>query len=187
MAVATPKQQAKEPIDLDVIIVCRKRTAMPSNTPQATVLIDEASQVSIAQAFPALLRAKKILILGDKKQFSNIKAAQARSETNREYLNNLEISFKANVSRDLTKLVKLQKFNIRTSILEFFEFITNYQRSTVPSCARNPRSRGSSTSCCSSRPRDPRGGCRASAGSRSPSPAPAPVGSGSGRSNGERG
>jgi len=31
------------------------------------VIIDEASQVSIAQAFPALLRAKKVLILGDKK------------------------------------------------------------------------------------------------------------------------
>jgi hypothetical protein len=53
------------------------------------LIIDEASQVSIAQAFPALLRAKKILILGDKKQFSNIKAAQARSDTNREYLNSL--------------------------------------------------------------------------------------------------
>jgi superfamily I DNA and/or RNA helicase len=37
------------------------------------VIIDEASQVSVAQAFPALIRAKKVLILGDKKQFSNIK------------------------------------------------------------------------------------------------------------------
>src|SRR6202022_1959199 len=52
-------------------------------------------------------------------------------ETNREYLNNLELAFKANVSRDLTKLVKLQKFNIRTSILEFFEFISNYQTQLV--------------------------------------------------------
>ncbi len=90
------------------------------------VIIDEASQVSIAQAFPALLRAKKVLILGDKKQFSNIKSAQARSDTNREYLNNLEHSFRENVSDDVTKLVKLGKFNIKTSILEFFEFISNY-------------------------------------------------------------
>lgn len=90
------------------------------------VIIDEASQVSIAQAFPALLRAKKVLILGDKKQFSNIKAAQARSDTNREYLNNLESSFKENISSDVSKLVKLSKFNIKTSILEFFEFISNY-------------------------------------------------------------
>ena len=90
------------------------------------VIIDEASQVSVAQAFPALLRAKKVIVLGDKKQFSNIKAAQARSDTNMEYLNNLERSFKENVSKDPIKLVKLQKFNIKTSILEFFEFITNY-------------------------------------------------------------
>lgn len=95
------------------------------------VIIDEASQVSIAQAFPALLRAKKVLILGDKKQFSNVKAAQARSDTNREYLNNLEQSFKRNVSTDATKLIKLGKFNIKTSVLEFFEFITNYSTRLV--------------------------------------------------------
>ncbi|NIM47520.1 MAG: AAA family ATPase [Candidatus Aenigmarchaeota archaeon] len=90
------------------------------------VIIDEASQVSIAQAFPALLRAKKIIILGDKKQFSNIKAAQARSDTNREYINGLEDNFRRNVSEEQTKLVKLEKFNIKTSILEFFEFIRNF-------------------------------------------------------------
>jgi very-short-patch-repair endonuclease len=90
------------------------------------IIIDEASQVSIAQAFPALLRAKKILILGDKKQFSNIKTAQARTDTNREYLNNLKDCFIKCVSDEGTKLVKLGKFNIKTSILEFFEFITNY-------------------------------------------------------------
>ncbi|MEJ0021461.1 MAG: AAA domain-containing protein [Candidatus Doudnabacteria bacterium] len=90
------------------------------------VVIDEASQVSIAQAFPALLRAKKVLILGDKKQFSNIKAAQARGDTNREYLNGLNANFRANVSTDPIKLERLKKFNIKTSILEFFEFVSNY-------------------------------------------------------------
>jgi len=90
------------------------------------VIIDEASQVSIAQAFPALLRAKKVLILGDKKQFSNVKTAQARTDINREYLNNLRDCFIKNVSNEPTKLVKLEKFNIKTSILEFFEFISNY-------------------------------------------------------------
>ncbi len=90
------------------------------------VIIDEASQVSVAQAFPALLRAKKVLILGDKKQFSNIKASQARGDTNREYLNTLELSFKENISNETTKLIRLSKFNIKTSILEFFEFISNY-------------------------------------------------------------
>ncbi|MGB2697515.1 MAG: AAA domain-containing protein [Candidatus Zixiibacteriota bacterium] len=90
------------------------------------LIIDEASQVSIAQAFPALLRAKKVLILGDKKQFSNVKSAQARSDTNREYLNNLKDCFIKCVSDEGIKLVKLGKFNIKTSILEFFEFISNY-------------------------------------------------------------
>jgi len=91
------------------------------------LIIDEASQVSIAQAFPALLRAKKVLILGDKKQFSNIKAAQARSETNHAYVNQLRKVFIKNVSGEPDKLVRLEKFNIKSSILEFFERITNYQ------------------------------------------------------------
>lgn len=95
------------------------------------VIIDEASQVSVAQAFPALLRAKKVLILGDKKQFSNIKAAQARSDTNREYLSGLETSFKRNVSKEATQLVRLGKFNIKTSVLEFFEFISNYNTQLI--------------------------------------------------------
>lgn len=90
------------------------------------VIIDEASQVSIAQAFPALLRAKKVLVFGDRRQFSNVKAAQARTETNQEYLNNLDTNFKKNISKDLAKLKKLEKFNIKTSILEFLEFISNF-------------------------------------------------------------
>jgi superfamily I DNA and/or RNA helicase/very-short-patch-repair endonuclease len=90
------------------------------------LIIDEASQVSLAQAFPALIRANKVVILGDKKQFSNIKANQARSDTNREYLSRLERSFKKNVSKDPAQLVRLGKFNIKTSVLDFFEFISNY-------------------------------------------------------------
>lgn len=91
------------------------------------VIIDEASQVSIAQAFPALLRAKKVLILGDKKQFSNVKTAQARSDENRKYLIQLKDSFVKNISNDAIKLEKLKKFDIKTSILDFFEYIKNYQ------------------------------------------------------------
>lgn len=90
------------------------------------VIIDEASQVSIAQAFPALLRAKKVVVLGDKKQFSNVKTAQARSDTNRQYLNRLDASFKKNVSTGPAELERLTKFDIKTSILEFFEFISNF-------------------------------------------------------------
>lgn len=91
------------------------------------LIIDEASQVSVSQAFPALLRSKKVLILGDKKQFSNIKAAQARSDTNREYVNRLHEVFVDNVSDEQAKLVRLEKFNIKASVLDFFELISNYQ------------------------------------------------------------
>jgi hypothetical protein len=90
------------------------------------VILDEASQVSIAQAFPALLRGKKIVVLGDKKQFSNVKSSQARSDTNREYLNRLREVFEDTVSNESTKLERLGKFNIKTSILDFFERISNY-------------------------------------------------------------
>ncbi len=90
------------------------------------LIIDEASQVSLAQAFPALIRAKKVLILGDRKQFSNIKANQARSDTNRDYLSRLERSFRKNVSGEPAQLIRLGKFNIKTSVLDFFEFINNY-------------------------------------------------------------
>lgn len=90
------------------------------------VIIDEASQVSIAQAFPALLRAKKVLILGDEKQFSNVKTSQARGDENKKYLNQLKDCFVRHVSNESTKLVQLDKFNIKTSILEFFKSISNY-------------------------------------------------------------
>ena len=38
------------------------------------VIIDEGSQVSVAQAFPALLRAKQVVVFGDHRQFSNVKS-----------------------------------------------------------------------------------------------------------------
>lgn len=91
------------------------------------VIIDEASQVSIAQAFPALLRAKKVVVLGDSRQFSNVKSAQARTDINKEYVNSLKNVFVKNISQEPVKLVKLEKFNIKVSILDFFEFITNYK------------------------------------------------------------
>jgi ssDNA-binding Zn-finger/Zn-ribbon topoisomerase 1 len=90
------------------------------------VIIDEASQVSVAQAFPAILRAKRVLILGDQKQFSNVKSVQARSETNQEYVNHLVSYFKQG-SGDESGLTRLSNFNIKTSILEFFDYIANFK------------------------------------------------------------
>ena len=91
------------------------------------VIIDEASQVSIAQAFPAILRANKILVMGDKKQFTNIKSNQAANITNNEYLNGLKNNFFQNIGRDPSQTQRLTKFDIKTSILDFFEFIHNYR------------------------------------------------------------
>lgn len=93
------------------------------------VIIDEASQVSIAQAFPALIRSKKVLIMGDKKQFSNVKSNQAKTEINTEFINNMKIDFeRSSFFNDSTKL-KVDKFNIKNSILDFFEYISNFDAS----------------------------------------------------------
>ena len=70
------------------------------------IIIDEASQVSIAQAFPALIRAKKILVLGDKKQFSNLQSYQAATLVNNARLNDLRKVFKKNISKEPDALDK---------------------------------------------------------------------------------
>ncbi len=95
------------------------------------VIIDEASQVSIAQSFPALLRAKKVIVLGDNQQFSNVKSALARGDINQSYLNSLREVFEQNISTETDQLARLEKFNIKVSILDFFEFINNYKTRLV--------------------------------------------------------
>ncbi len=95
------------------------------------VIIDEASQVSIAQAFPALLRAKKVVVLGDNLQFSNVKSALARGDINKQHLASLRDVFLKNVATEADKIVRLEKFNIKTSILDFFESINNYKARLV--------------------------------------------------------
>ena len=62
------------------------------------VVIDEASQVSVAQAFPALLRAKKVVVLGDSKQFSNTKSSNASIALNEKYRSDLAALFFASAS-----------------------------------------------------------------------------------------
>jgi adenine-specific DNA methylase len=49
MSVAVPKSQAKEPIDLDVIIVCRKREGMKKETPDISAVVTGASREAAAQ------------------------------------------------------------------------------------------------------------------------------------------
>ena len=54
------------------------------------IIIDEASQVSIAQAFPAIIRAKKMIVLGDRKQFGNVKTSNASKELNNAYFSKVK-------------------------------------------------------------------------------------------------
>ncbi|MFN0192120.1 MAG: AAA domain-containing protein [Aestuariivirga sp.] len=91
------------------------------------VVIDEASQVSIAQAFPAFLRAKKLVVLGDRKQFSNVKTATASTETNNKYTNAIIEDFRKCEMPSVDTLNRLKLFNIKTSVLEFVERIANSQ------------------------------------------------------------
>lgn len=97
------------------------------------VIIDEASQVSIAQALPALIRGRKILVLGDDKQFSNVKAGNASILTNSKYKSNILNSLKASMDAQAKGLSSVytarveDNFNIKKSILDFCRFVTNYQ------------------------------------------------------------
>ena len=90
------------------------------------VVIDEASQVSIAQAFPALLRGKQVVIFGDRKQFSNVKAAHAKRDLNLKWKARVREVFLKTVDSDPTHLERVDKFDIKTSILEFFGSISNF-------------------------------------------------------------
>lgn len=90
------------------------------------VVIDEASQVSVAQAFPALLRAKKVVVLGDQRQFSNVKSANASIALNHGYLTDLDQYFRAHISSAADKIQRLKRFDVKKSVLEFFDLIANY-------------------------------------------------------------
>jgi AAA domain len=90
------------------------------------VVIDEASQVSVAQAFPALLRAKKVLVLGDNQQFSNVKAAFASNEHNTAWRAEIQEYFRANISDRADRLQRAARFDVKRSVLELFDLIANF-------------------------------------------------------------
>jgi tetratricopeptide (TPR) repeat protein len=91
------------------------------------VIIDEASQVSIAQALPAIIRAKKVLVLGDRNQFGNVKTSNASREVNVAYMRDLIQSFVEDFSDvDDAVMTKVDRFDIRSSVLDFIEPIANF-------------------------------------------------------------
>lgn len=83
------------------------------------LVIDEASQVSVAQALPALLRAKKVVVLGDSKQFSNVKSANASIALNDKYRAELLHFFRGHVGEEAAMLERLAMFDVKRSVLEF--------------------------------------------------------------------
>jgi superfamily I DNA and/or RNA helicase len=91
------------------------------------IIIDEASQVSIAQALPAILRSKKMVVMGDRKQFSNVKTSNASKALNQGYFSDVNDVFKKTVAKDDDFLItKCDSFNIKNSVMDFFETISNF-------------------------------------------------------------
>jgi very-short-patch-repair endonuclease len=91
------------------------------------LVIDEASQVSVAQAFPAMLRAKKIVVMGDTNQFANTKSSNASIELNQKHRSELEAFFKREVSDDVERLERLSYFDVKRSVLDFCQLCANYR------------------------------------------------------------
>lgn len=91
------------------------------------VIIDEASQVSIAQALPAILRARKMVVLGDRKQFGNVKTALAGKAINNGHMEALRRAFTSiyGAEDDYTRQ-RLERFNIKSSVMDFFDLVANY-------------------------------------------------------------
>jgi len=95
-------------------------------------IIDEASQVSIAQALPAILRAKQTVVLGDPKQYSNVKSAYASREINAAAFSRVREALSAALhdrSDDDKRRYreKVQNFNVKSSILDFIRNVANYK------------------------------------------------------------
>ena len=92
------------------------------------VIIDEASQVSIAQALPAILRAKKMIVMGDRKQYSNVKTSNASKELNQGYFEDVRKEFEVSIAKgDLGLMTRFGTFNITNSVMDFFEMVSNFQ------------------------------------------------------------
>lgn len=89
------------------------------------IIIDEASQVSIAQALPAFVRAKKILVLGDSNQFSNVKAATASNLMNKAYKEAIKKQYQAQEGPNIAQLNQVEMFDVKTSVLNFVERVVN--------------------------------------------------------------
>ena len=64
-----------------------------------------------------------MLVLGDNKQFSNVKSSTASNDINNTFGNEIRNSAVEDYGNDPLKLEQTKVFNVRTSILDFFEYI----------------------------------------------------------------
>lgn len=91
------------------------------------IIIDEASQVSIAQAFPALIRAKKMIVLGDRRQFGNVKTQNASKEQNASYFARVKNALEEEKGTlSPTVEVRAETLNISNSVMDFMESVSNF-------------------------------------------------------------
>lgn len=123
------------------------------------LILDEASQVSIADSISLILRAKQVIIFGDELQYGAVSAVNVNSKYQESYFRNVIDSFSKDFNKnisndeankiiletniddenyaieDFSKLNKentvewLKTFNIRTSTLSFCKAIANYNTS----------------------------------------------------------
>ena len=107
------------------------------------VIIDEASNVNVAEALPALLRAKKIVVLGDAAQHENTKSRTVNHRLNDMFRTRIVASLMRSIE-DVpadTKNIYLTKlrnnFDVSNSILEFCRFIANAEL-TLTNYFRSP-------------------------------------------------
>ncbi len=66
------------------------------------------------------------MVLGDRKQFSNVKAAFASGERNAAYVNDLKDYYRRNISSSADKMARAALFDVKRSILDFCELLGNY-------------------------------------------------------------
>lgn len=123
------------------------------------LILDEASQVSIAESISLILRAKQVVIFGDELQYGAVSAVNVSSKYQECYFRDVVDSFSKDFKRNISEEEKnrlvsevgtndddyvieqfttpqkettvewLKTFNIRTSTLSFCKAIANYNTS----------------------------------------------------------
>lgn len=86
------------------------------------IIIDEASQVSIGQAFMLLPLAKKVVVLWDKKQFPNIIAMNSDRSIDDYYFQDILALWKNDLERS-----RLEVFRVRNSVLDYMQRVCNFE------------------------------------------------------------